>query len=126
MLVNSPRLGDSLAATFGVNTTQPTLPLHRTVLQRGHGFVTVGTSIEQATDYAYYTASNARVQTKALLLNSAVGGSGVQYLSAQERADTADMNAWIVFKPWGQWVKEVERSGRFVNELGSPPGTQGE
>lgn len=121
MLVNSPRLGDALAATFGVNTTQPTLPLHRTVLQRGHGFVAIGTSIEQVTDYAYYTASNARVQTTALLLNSAVCGSGVQYLSAQERNDTANMNAWIVFKPWGQWVKEVERSGRFVNELGTPP-----
>lgn len=126
MLVNSPGLGASLAATFGVNTTQPTLPLHRTVLQRGHGFVAVGTSIEQVTDYAYYTASNARVQTNALLLNNAVGGSGVQYLSAQERKDTANMNAWIVFKPWGQWVKEVERSGRFVNELGSPPKSQSE
>ncbi|KAJ4986169.1 hypothetical protein SVAN01_08322 [Stagonosporopsis vannaccii] len=126
MLVNSPRLGDSLAAAFGVNTTQPTLPLHRIVLQRGHGFVTVGTSIEQVTDYAYYTASNARVQTHALLLNNAVDGGGVQYLSAQERNDTANMNAWIVFKPWGQWVKEVERSGQFVNELGTPPEPQSE
>lgn len=121
MLVNTPGLGDALAATFGINGTQPTLPLHRTVLQRGHGFVAVGTNIEQVTDFAYYTASNARVQTNALLLNQAVGGSGVQYLNAQERNDTANMNAWIVFKPWKQWVTEVERSGRFVNELGTPP-----
>ncbi len=126
MLVNTPRLGDALAASFGVNTTRPTSPLHRTVLQRGHGFVTVGTSIEQVTDYAYYTASNARIQTNAVLLNNAVGGSGVRYLSAQERSDTANMNAWIVFKPWGQWVKEVERSGQFVNELGPPPEPQSE
>lgn len=124
MLVNSPRLGDALAATFGVNTTQPTSPLHRAVLQRGHGFVTVGTSVEQVTDYAYYAASNARVQTNALLLNNAVGGNGVKYLSAQERNDTANMNAWIVYKPWGQWVVEVERSGQFVNELGTPPEPQ--
>ncbi|KAF1353012.1 hypothetical protein EJ07DRAFT_182933 [Lizonia empirigonia] len=61
MLVNTPVLGDALAATFGVNTTQPTSPLHTTVLQRGHGFVTVGANIEQVTDYAYYAASNARV-----------------------------------------------------------------
>ncbi|KAF3032042.1 hypothetical protein E8E11_000764 [Didymella keratinophila] len=110
MLVNTPRLGDALAATFGINTTQPTLPLHRTVLQRGHDFVTVGPSVEQVADFAYYTVSNARVQTSALLLNGAVGGGGVKYLSAQERKDTANVNAWIVFKPWAQWVKEVERS----------------
>jgi hypothetical protein len=29
-----------------------------------------------------------------------------------------------VFKPWAQWVKEVERSGMFVNELGTPPDPQ--
>jgi ribulose-5-phosphate 4-epimerase/fuculose-1-phosphate aldolase len=126
MLVNTPALGDALAKTLGVNTTQPTSPLHTTVLQRGHGFVTVGTSVEQVVDYAYYATSNARVQTTALLLNNAVGGSGVQYLSAQERKDTANMNAWIAFKPWGQWVTEVERSGQFVNELGTPPDPQSE
>lgn len=126
MLVNTPVLGNALAATFGVNTTQLTSPLHTTVLQRGHGFVTVGANIEQVTEYAYYAASNARVQTKALVLNHAVGGNGVKYLSTQERKDTANMNAWIVFKPWGQWVKEVERSGQFVNKLGTPRDPQSE
>jgi ribulose-5-phosphate 4-epimerase/fuculose-1-phosphate aldolase len=120
MLVNSPRLGAALATTLGINTTQPTSPLHTTVLQRGHGFVTVGTSVEQVVDYAYYATSNARVQTKALLLTGAIGG-GVQYLSKQERRDCRNMNAWIVFKPWKQWVWEVERSGTYVNELGTPP-----
>lgn len=124
MLVNTPLLGDALARTFGTNTTQPTSPAHTMVLQRGHGFVTAATSIEQVVDYAYYATSNARVQTNALLLNSAVGGKGVKYLSPQERRHTADMNAWIAFKPWGQWVKEVERSGMFVNELGTPPEPQ--
>jgi len=125
MLVNTPVLGNALAATFDINTTQPTSPLHTTVLQRSHDFVTVGTSVEQVTDYAYYVASNARVQTKALLLNIAVGGSDIKYLSAQERKDTANMNSWIVYKPWGQWVKEVEMSGQYVNELGTPPDPQG-
>lgn len=122
LLVNSPRLGAALAKTLDVNETQPTSPAHTTVLQRGHGFVTVGTSIEQVTDFAYYAASNARVQTKALLLaNTAQGAGGVKYLGERERKSTAEMNSWIVFKPWKQWVREVERSGRFVNELGTPP-----
>lgn len=122
LLVNNPRLGAALAQTLGVNKTQPTSPAHSTVLQRGHGFVTVGANIEQVTDFAYYVASNARVQTKALLLANAQGSDGgVKYLSAQERMATAEMNRWIVFKPWKQWVFEVERSNRFVNVLGTPP-----
>lgn len=120
MLVNSIQLGAALAATLGVNQSQPSSPLHPTVLQRGHGFVTTGESVEQAVDYAYYATSNARVQTNALLLTGAVGG-GVQYLSEQERRDCRNMNAWIAFKPWKQWVWEVERSGMYVNELGTPP-----
>jgi ribulose-5-phosphate 4-epimerase/fuculose-1-phosphate aldolase len=120
MLILSPRLGGALASSFGTNTTQPTSPLHTAVLQRGHGFVTVGTSVEQVTDFAYYVASNARVQTRALLLAGNNAGN-VRYLSEPERRDTANMNRWIVFKPWGQWVTEVERSGRYVNELGTPP-----
>jgi ribulose-5-phosphate 4-epimerase/fuculose-1-phosphate aldolase len=120
MLVNTPRLGGALASTLGTNTTHPTSPLHTMVLQRGHGFVTVGSSVEQVVDFAYYAASNARVQTKALLLSGVVGG-GVQYLSQQERRDCRNMNAWIAFKPWRQWVWEAERSGMYVNELGTPP-----
>lgn len=122
MLINSPRLGAALAETLGTNTTQPTSPLHTTILQRGHGFVTVAMSVEQAVDYAYYAASNARVQTRALLLTGAVGG-GVKYLSERESKGCKDMNAWIAFKPWKQWVKEVERSGIYINELGTPVGT---
>jgi len=121
MLINTVPLGAALASIFGINATQPTSPLHTTILQRGHGFVTVGTSIEQAVDYAYYATSNARVQTKALLLMGAVGG-GVKYLTEQERRDCKNMDSWIAFKPWGQWVREVERSSVYDNELGKPPG----
>jgi len=82
--------------------------------------VTVGDSVEQVTDFAYYAASNARVQTKALLLAGVQGGN-VKFLSKEERKATSEMNRWIVFKPWRQWVMELERSGRFVNVLGTPP-----
>jgi ribulose-5-phosphate 4-epimerase/fuculose-1-phosphate aldolase len=121
MLVNNVRLGAALAETFGTNVTQPTSPLRTAVLQRGHGFVVVAESVEQAVDYAYYTSTNARVQTKALLLGGATGGE-VEYLSGRERKDSKDMNAWIAFKPWRQWVWEVERSGMYENELGTPTG----
>ncbi|KAF2824596.1 arad-like aldolase/epimerase [Ophiobolus disseminans] len=122
LLVNNPRLGAALAQTFGVNETQPTGPAHTTVLQRGHGFVTIAQTVEEVTDFAYYAASNARVQTNALLLKAAMGGGGnVKCLTQQERKDAANMNRWIAFKPWRQWVKEVERSGMYINELGTPP-----
>ena len=120
MLVNSVRLGGALAGMFGRNETRGTEPLHTMVLMRGHGFVTVGDSVEQVTDFAYYASSNARVLTKALLLAGCQGGD-VRHLIAEERKATNEMNRWIVFKPWRQWVMEVERSGRFVNELGTPP-----
>jgi hypothetical protein len=127
MLVNTPSLGADLASYFGTNTTRPTSPLHPVVLQRGHGFAVAAESIEQVVDFAYYTASNARVQTNAMLLANAMGGGGegregVMYLSTEERKATNEMNRWIVFKPWRSWVTEVERSGQYVNELGSPPG----
>ena len=87
--------------------------------------MTVGDGVEQVTDIAYYAASNARVQTRAMLLAGSQGrggnGSGVKFLSKEERKATSEMNRWIVFKPWRQWVMEVERSGRFVNVLGTPP-----
>lgn len=139
LLVDTVRLGSKLAERFGRNESRWQSPKHSTVLQRGHGFVTVATSVQQVTDWAYYVASNARVQWKAVVLAGAqqqshgcghgAGGmgvsanktTGVQYLSQRERLDTAEMNRWIVFKPWRQWVIEVERSGRYINELGTPP-----
>lgn len=87
--------------------------------------------------YAYYACSNARVQTKALLLLNALGGnenSGtggrygkgevhVRYLSEKERVDCKGMNDWIAFKPWKQWVREVDpkRNPLYENALGDPP-----
>jgi len=57
-----------------------------------NGFVTVGDGIEQVTDFAYYAANNARVQTRALLLAGGQGrggnGGGVKFLSKEERKAT--------------------------------------
>ncbi|PVH95449.1 arad-like aldolase/epimerase [Periconia macrospinosa] len=100
MLVNSPRLGAALASVLGTNTSQPTSPLYTTALQRGHGFITTGTSIEQVVEFAYYATSNARVQTGALGLSAyaGLGTGGVKYLSSDERKNSKDMNIWISFK----------------------------
>jgi ribulose-5-phosphate 4-epimerase/fuculose-1-phosphate aldolase len=123
MLVDSPRLGAALAAVLGTNTSRPTSPLYTTALQRGHGFITTGTSIEQVTEFAYYATSSARVQTRAIGLSASMGmgAQGVQYLSTDERRDSKNMNIWISYKPWRQWVLQTERSGMYVNELGTPP-----
>ena len=123
MLVNTPRLGAALAAVLGTNTSQPGAPLYTTALQRGHGFITTGTSIEQVTELAYYATSNARVQTRAMGLSASAGMGidGVHYLSTEERRDSKNMNIWISYKPWKQWVIQSERSGMYVNELGTPP-----
>ncbi|KAK7183138.1 hypothetical protein DPSP01_013696 [Paraphaeosphaeria sporulosa] len=123
MLVNTPRLGAALAAVLGTNTSRPTSPLYTTALQRGHGFITTGSSIEQVTEFAYYATSSARVQTRAisLLSSSGMGSQNPQYLSVDERKDSKDMNIWIRYKPWRQWVYQSERSGMYRNGLGSPP-----
>jgi ribulose-5-phosphate 4-epimerase/fuculose-1-phosphate aldolase len=122
LLINTPAFGAALASTFGTNSTDPNLPLHTTILQRGHGFVIAGTTVQQAVDYAYYVCSNARVQTRAVLLGGALG-KGVQYLSDRERNDCKGMNDWIAFKPWRQWVWEVDptRNSMYENEEGRPP-----
>ncbi|KAF1979283.1 hypothetical protein BU23DRAFT_595205 [Bimuria novae-zelandiae CBS 107.79] len=123
MLVNTPQLGAALAAVLGTNISQPTSPLYTTALQRGHGFITTGTSIEQVTEFAYYATRNARVQTRAIGLSAyaGMGIDGVQYLSTDERRDSKNMNIWISYKPWQQWALQSERSGMYVNQLGTPP-----
>ncbi|KAL5434598.1 hypothetical protein PMIN07_006963 [Paraphaeosphaeria minitans] len=123
MLVNTPRLGAALAAVLETNTSRPTSPLYTTALQRGHGFITTGSSIEQVTEFAYYATSSARVQTRAigLLSSSGMGSQNPQYLSTEERKDSKNMNIWISYKPWKQWVYQSERSGMYINKLGTPP-----
>ena len=50
------------------------------VLMRGHGSVTVGTSIPQVVFRAYYAEMNARLQSEAMKLGA------VTYLTAEEAA----------------------------------------
>jgi HCOMODA/2-hydroxy-3-carboxy-muconic semialdehyde decarboxylase len=71
------------------------------VLLRGHGAVTVGTSIEQAVLRAIYLELEARIQ-----MISRAAGSPIPYKSA-ESDQFKDTNA--VAHPWHYYVEKVKR-----------------
>lgn len=96
MLIDSPALGDALAASLG------DAPL---VLMRGHGVSLVGSSLRQAVYRAVYARQNARVQLQVAALGE------VTYLSPEEAhsaAATVDAgldrvwNLWSEMLPGGQ------------------------
>ncbi len=107
-------------------------PDHTVVLMRGHGFTTVGSSIQEAVFRAIYTQQNAAVQTTALLTRNAhlnaedrgkkpeektsVPDTGPHYLSEQEISGCTLMGAETAERPWGLWVREVESSPLYVHE----------
>ncbi|KAL0256210.1 hypothetical protein SLS55_008602 [Diplodia seriata] len=141
LLVSNPHLGAALASHFDLpapsaneSSTNATSPARTLVLMRGHGFTTVGVDILTAVYRAYYIAANARLQSAAMALGSAVaaiggdqgngggGGGRVRYLSARERHDAGDTKHEWVVKAWGLWLKEVRTraGGLYENALGWP------
>ena len=94
LLVNEERFGYALAKTFltpahNASRANITEPDHNLVLQRGHGFAVLGTSIPEVVYRAVYTTWNADVQTSALTINHAAKvNHGVRYLTAQEVSGT--------------------------------------
>ncbi|KAI9736328.1 MAG: hypothetical protein M1834_001214 [Cirrosporium novae-zelandiae] len=127
MLINSIRLGRILASYFdSKNGTDPGTdpsPDYTVVLQRGHGFTTLGTSLEEAVYRAIYTQRDAEVQSTALTIHAAAYGSGenfmdngIKYLSAQEAADSMlmDDNSMILEIAWEVWQKEVQSSSFYT------------
>ena len=77
ILVNNPRFGAALADMFPTPahnvTKNNTQPDYTVVLQRGHDFATVATSIEQAVYRALHTTWNAEVQATAVEVQLAGG-----------------------------------------------------
>ena len=150
LLVNTEHLGAALAATFSAagdgrqgtagqaqdddkdggsekttTTTALLQPDHAVVLQRGHGFVTWGASLQQAVYRAVYTKQNAEIQESAELL-AAAGAAGddkdsssrcVVYLDEAERRDCGEMvdASWV--KAWPLWKAVVEADALYVNNL---------
>lgn len=75
MLVNTVRLGASLAESFG-DTSVSKEPQRNVVLMKRHGYTTFGKDIATACYRAVYTLINAGVQTNAVLLQSAGKANG--------------------------------------------------
>jgi HCOMODA/2-hydroxy-3-carboxy-muconic semialdehyde decarboxylase len=94
LLVRNAQIGAALAKVLGDKTV---------VLMRGHGSVTVGTSIPQVVFRAYYAEMNARLQSEAIKLGA------VTYLSADEAAASAKTNDALVMRPWELWKRKATK-----------------
>lgn len=123
MLISSVRLGDALADTFSTpahNITKTnTEPDYTLVLQRGHGFATVGTSVEESVYRAIYTTYNAATQASALEVENAAGKGAdmLKYLTEREAADCVAMNRGSYGKAWPLWQAQVEANALYKNDL---------
>jgi len=95
LLVGSPQLGAALAKVLAGNTV---------ALMRGHGSVTVGTSIPQVVFRAYYAEMNARLQAEAIKLGT------VTYLTREEAAAAAKTNDALVARPWELWKRKAMKA----------------
>src|SRR5258708_6789601 len=100
LLVRNAQLGAALAVVLGDKVV---------VLMRGHGSVTVGTSIPQVVFRAYYAEMNARLQSEAIKLGA------VTYLSAGEAAASAKTNDALVARPGELWKRKARKTGAGRN-----------
>ena len=92
LLVRNARIGEALTKVLGTKTV---------VLMRGHGSVTVGTSLPQVVFRAYYAEMNARLQSEAIKLGA------VTYLTPEEAAAAATTNDALVMRPWELWKRKA-------------------
>lgn len=98
LLIRDTALGGDLAAALG------DAPV---ILMRGHGFVAVGASLEQAVARAVYADLNARAQTAAIGLLGEYTA-----LTAEEAAAAAAANDGQLQRAWSVWRDEVRRAPR--------------
>lgn len=92
LLIRNQALGVSLAKCLGQANV---------ALMRGHGSVTVGTSIQQAVYRGIYTESNARLQALAAPLGE------INFLTDAEAQATSDMNDQHLDRPWQMWKRKA-------------------
>lgn len=92
LLISSQALGESLATTLGKANV---------ALMRGHGSVTVGTSIKQAVFRGVYTESNARLQSEAMRFGE------ITFLTEAEAQATSEMNDQHLDRPWEMWKRDA-------------------
>lgn len=120
MLVNTVKLGASLAETFGREAEDVE---RNVVLMKRHGYTTVGKDIATVCYRAIYTLTNAGVQTNAMLLQTAAKAAGltesgtVDGLSERHARDCQTMTEATQDKAWRLWSREVEASPLYVNRV---------
>jgi len=93
MLVRDANLGRALARSLGDKPV---------ALMRGHGNVTVGSSIPFAVYYAIYTEVNARLQLQAISL-----GGSINYLAPEEGKLYAPNIKGTISRPWELWKRKA-------------------
>ena len=122
MLVNSERLGASLAGTFS-SSAKSAVPEKNVVLMKRHGYTTHGKDIPTAVYRTIYTLVNAGIQTNATLVQAAAKAGGlvdnasVQGLSDRHAKDCQKMTEATQDKSWRLWVREVESSPVYRNSV---------
>ena len=119
LVINHKYLGDALAKMFeespGVNGPN-NVPAHRVVVQRGHGFVAWGHSLEDAVFKAIHLCRNAAIQTTAMAQRAQTDLEAV-YLSEKEAKDCENTIDSTVQHAWAAWATVVGRTGLYHNEL---------
>jgi ribulose-5-phosphate 4-epimerase/fuculose-1-phosphate aldolase len=96
MLIRTPELGAALASTLGPRSF---------ALMRGHGSVTVATSIKQVVYRAIYAEMNARLQLEAMRLGN------ITFLNDAEAANAEEANNGNLDRPWALWKQRASTPG---------------
>lgn len=94
LLIRSQAMGEALAKSLGSASV---------ALMRGHGSVTVGTSIKQVVYRAIYAEVNAKLQADAMRLGE------INFLTPGEAATAAAMNDEHLERPWELWKLAAQR-----------------
>jgi ribulose-5-phosphate 4-epimerase/fuculose-1-phosphate aldolase len=130
LAINHQVLGDALAARFSSSRTTDMLtdgtvagafdlPDHPVLLQRGHGFVTWATSLEEAIYRAVHVHRSAVMQAAAMIQRENMAEE-IVYLDEREVRDCSETVDGATDKVWRAWSAEVERSPKYKNETGLP------
>lgn len=123
MLVNTVRLGASLAEAFGTKSNSSDDPQQNVVLMKRHGYTTFGKDIATACYRTVYTLINAGVQTNATLLQAAakqagvVESAGISGLEERHARDCQTMTEATQDKSWRLWSREVEANALYINRV---------
>jgi ribulose-5-phosphate 4-epimerase/fuculose-1-phosphate aldolase len=97
LLVDTIQLGKDLANVIGSGPV---------ALMRGHGMVTVGTSIPEAVYRGIYTVQNARLQSEAMRFNKPITFLNDEELAYHFKGFTSGDYS----RPWNLWKEEARRA----------------